>query len=204
MYKSIYQTIGKTDLIKIESEDRADIYLKVESSNPGGSIKDRPAYYMIKDAEEKGELKENGTIIEATSGNMGIGLSMIARAKGYNVIIVMPETMSVERQKLMKAYGAEVILTEGSLGMDGSVDLAKKLAKEKGFYMIDQFENPANSLAHYETTSLEILEALGKDIDCFVAGIGTGGTISGVGKRFKEVDKSIEIVGVARKLSLNI
>lgn len=195
---SIYETIGNTPLIKLNnSNEISEILVKAESSNPGGSIKDRAALYMIKDAEEKGLLKKGGTIIEPTSGNTGIALAMIGAAKGYKVIIVMPDTMSVERIKLMKAYGAEVLLTDGKDGMVGSVELAKKLANEKGYFMPDQFGNMSNVKAHYETTALEIIKDLkGKNIDAFVAGVGTGGTITGVGKRLKEANPNTLIVAV--------
>jgi cysteine synthase A len=195
---NIYEIIGKTPLVKLNNscEEMGDILVKIESFNPGGSIKDRAALYMIKDAEEKGVLKEGGTIIEPTSGSTGIALAMIGAAKGYKVIIVMPDTMSIERRKLMKAYGAEVILTEGKYGMAGSVELAEKLAKGKGYFMPDQFGNINNVKAHYETTAEEILEDTNGDIDAFVAGVGTGGTITGIGKRLKEENPNVLIVAV--------
>lgn len=196
LYNTIYKTVGNTPMVKIENDNMADIYLKIESFNPGGSIKDRPALYMIEDAERKGLLQKGGTIIEPTSGNMGIGISMIGIAKGYRVIIVMPDTMSIERQELMKAYGAELILTEGKTGMQGSVDLAKKLAEENDYFMPSQFENDNNYRAHYETTALEIIEDLDGKIDLFIAGVGTGGTITGIGKRLKELDEKIKIVAI--------
>lgn len=198
-YNSIHETIGKTPLVKLNymiDEDMADVYVKVESFNPAGSVKDRPALYMIKDAEEKGLLIEKGTIIEPTSGNTGIALSMIGASKGYKVIIVMPDTMSIERRKLMKAYGAELILTEGKYGMQGAVDKAKEIAEKYGYFMPNQFENPANVKAHYETTAVEILDALGENIDAFVAGVGTGGTVTGVGRRLKEVNSNALVVAV--------
>lgn len=203
-FNNIYKTIGKTPLVKLNNslkENMADIFVKVESNNPGGSIKDRPALYMIKDAEQKGILKQNGTIIEPTSGNTGIALAMIGAAKGYEVIIVMPDTMSIERKRLMEAYGAEVILTQGKYGMSGSIELAEKLASDKGYFMPNQFENINNVKAHYETTALEILEDSNQEIDAFVAGVGTGGTISGVGKRLKQVNPDILIVAVEPKKS---
>lgn len=192
----VYEMIGNTPMIKIENDNMADIYLKVESFNPGGSIKDRPALYMIERAEEKGLLKKGMTIIEPTSGNMGIAISMVGASKGYKVIVVMPDTMSVERQMLMKAYGAELILTDGKEGMKGSVELAKELAEEKGYFMPSQFENENNAKAHYETTGLEILNDLDGKIDLFIAGVGTGGTITGIGRRLKEANKDIEIVAI--------
>ncbi len=199
MVDSIYKTIGKTPLVRLNhiiTEDMADIWVKVESFNPAGSVKDRPAYYMIKDAEEMGILKEGGTIIEPTSGNTGIALAMIGVAKGYKVIITMPDTMSIERRKLMIAYGAELILTEGKYGMKGSVELAKELASKKGYFMPNQFGNLNNVKAHYETTGVEILADLNGDIDAFVAGVGTGGTITGVGRRLKENNPDTLIVAV--------
>ncbi|HLR35424.1 MAG TPA: cysteine synthase A [Tissierellales bacterium] len=200
IFNNIYETIGNTPLIKLDNRDEnniGDILIKVESFNPGGSIKDRAALYMIKDAEKNGILTKGGTIIEPTSGNTGIALAMIGAARGYKVKIVMPDTMSVERRKLMEAYGAEVILTDGKNGMVGSVELAKKLAHEKGYFMPDQFGNINNIKAHYETTAVEILNDIkGENIGAFVAGIGTGGTITGVGKRLKEENPNILIVAV--------
>lgn len=204
IFNNIYETIGKTPLIRLEhivKDDMADILVKVESFNPAGSVKDRAALYMIKDAEEKGILEKGGTIIEPTSGNTGIALAMIGARKGYRVIIVMPDTMSIERRKLMEAYGANVMLTEGKHGMAGSVELAEKLAKEKGYFMPNQFENINNVKAHYETTAIEILESTKGEIDAFVAGVGTGGTITGVGKRLKEVKPATLIVAVEPKKS---
>ena len=198
MISSIDKIIGNTPLIKLNNDDKdmAEILLKIESANPGGSIKDRAALYMIKDAEEKGILKDGGTIIEPTSGNTGVAIAMIGATRGYKVIIVMPDTMSVERRKLMKAYGARLILTEGKYGMSKSVELAEKLAKENGYFMPDQFSNQNNVKAHYETTSVEILDDTEGNIDAFVAGVGTGGTITGVGKRLKEINPNILIVAV--------
>lgn len=189
IFNNIYKTIGRTPLVKLNNmttEDMADIWVKVESFNPGGSIKDRPILYMLTDAEEKGILKKGSTLIEPTSGNTGIALAMIGATKGYNVIIVMPDTMSIERRKLMEAYGAELILTEGKYGMKGSVDLAKELVAKKGYFMPDQFGNINNVIAHYETTGVEILEDIKGEVDAFVAGVGTGGTVTGVGKKLKE------------------
>lgn len=198
-FNNIYKTIGRTPLVKLNNmitEDMADIWVKVEFFNPGGSVKDRPALYMIKDAEDKGILKKGSTIIEPTSGNTGIALAMIGAAKGYKVIIVMPDTMSIERRKLMEAYGAELILTEGKYGMAGSVELAKELANKEGYFMPDQFGNMNNVKAHYETTGVEILEDIKGEVDAFVAGVGTGGTITGVGKRLKENNPNTLIVAV--------
>lgn len=195
LYDSIYKTIGKTPLIKIrDNEKNAEIYAKAEFFNPGGSIKDRPALYMIDDAEDKGKLKKGGTIIEPTSGNTGVALAMIGAARGYRVIIVMPDSMSMERRKLMKAYGADLLLTDGKKGMQGSVDLAKELAAKNGYFMPNQFENANNVKAHYETTGIEIINDMEGQIDAFVSGVGTGGTITGVGKRLKEKDPNILII----------
>lgn len=196
---SIYETVGNTPIIRlnnIKEDGMGEILGKIESFNPSGSIKDRAALYMIKDAEKRGLLKNNGTIIEPTSGNTGIGLAMIGSAKGYKVILVMPDTMSMERRKLMKSYGAEIILTDGKKGMSGSVELAKELAKEKGYFMPDQFSNESNLKAHYETTAKEILEDTQGNINVFVAGVGTGGTVSGVGQKLKEYNKEILVVAV--------
>ncbi len=195
----IYETIGKTPLVKINYTNReymGEIFVKLESFNPGGSIKDRAALYMIEAGEREGLLKKGGTIIEATSGNMGIALSMIGAAKGYKVIIVMPDTMSIERRKLMEGFGAELLLTDGKYGMADSVELAEELAKENGYFIPRQFENINNVLAHYETTAAEILDNVDGKVDAFVAGVGTGGTITGVGKRLKEINPNTLIVAV--------
>ena len=198
IYKNITETIGRTPLVRVNhtDEDMAEILVKLESFNPGGSVKDRPALYMIIDAENKGLLKKGDTIIEATSGNMGIALSMIGVARGYKVKIVMPDTMSIERRRIMTALGAELVLTEGKLGMKGSVDMAEKLAKENNYFLTRQFSNDANVLAHIETTAKEILEDTEGRLDAFVAGVGTGGTITGVGKILKEHNKDILTVAV--------
>lgn len=199
IFNNIYETVGKTPIIKLnnlQEEDSADIFVKVESFNPSGSVKDRAALYMIKDAEDKGILKKGDTIIEPTSGNTGIGLAMIGAAKAYRVILVMPETMSVERRKILKAYGAELILTDGKKGMSGSVEKAKELAKENGYFMPNQFSNQNNVKSHYQTTANEIIKDTGKNLDVFIAGVGTGGTVSGTGKRLKEAIDNIHIVAV--------
>lgn len=198
IYKSITDTIGCTPLVRINNTDEnmAEILVKLESFNPGGSVKDRPAFYMVLDAENKGILNKGDTIIEATSGNMGIALSMIGAARGYRVIIVMPDTMSVERRRIMAAYGAELILTKGESGMQGSVIKANELAKENNYFMTGQFSNEANVLSHIETTAKEILDDTEGKIDAFVTGVGTGGTISGVSKILKEYNKNILTVAV--------
>ena len=198
IYNNISETIGRTPLIRINNteDDMAEILVKLESFNPGGSVKDRPALYMIKDAEERRLLKKGDTLIEATSGNMGIALSMLGAARGYNVIIVMPDTMSIERRRIMTAYGAELVLTEGKYGMKGSVEKAEQLAKDNNYFLTRQFSNEANLKSHIETTAIEILEDTEGNIDAFVAGVGTGGTISGVGKILKEHNKDILTVAV--------
>ena len=198
LYNSTLELIGETPIIKFEGikDDIADIYLKIERFNPGGSIKDRAALFMIEDAEKRGILKEGDTIIEATSGNTGVALAMIGAIKGYRVIIVMPDSMSLERQRLMEAYGADLILTPGKLGMSGSVEKAKLMTKENGYFMPGQFINKANAKAHYETTAEEIWADMEGEINAFVAGVGTGGTISGIGRRLKELNPEISIVAV--------
>ncbi|EOH89869.1 cysteine synthase A [Enterococcus villorum] len=200
IYHSITELIGRTPIVKLNHlvpEDSADVYVKLEFFNPGGSVKDRIALSMIERAEHDGLLKPGDTIIEPTSGNTGIGLAMVGVAKGYKVMIVMPETMSIERRLLMKGYGAELRLTPGSEGISGSIKEAKRLAKEHGYFLPLQFENPANPSIHEKTTGHEIQEAFGVNgLDAFVAGIGTGGTISGAGKELKRVYPAIEIIGV--------
>ena len=202
IYNRITETIGKTPLMRMSNMEReeglqASLYGKLEGFNPAGSIKDRAAFYMIKDAEEKGILKPGGTIIEPTSGNTGIGLASIAASKGYRAIFVLPETMSIERRKLLAAYGAELVLTEGKKGMQGAVDEAERLHKEiEGSFLAGQFENPANARAHYETTGPEIWNDLDGKVDILVAGIGTGGTITGTGKYIKEKNPDAVIVAI--------
>jgi cysteine synthase A len=199
IFSNALDMIGNTPLFKLNNmvdKNMAEVYVKLEKFNPAGSIKDRAALGMIEKAEEEGLIKPGDTIVEPTSGNMGIALAMIGKLKGYKVIIVMPETMSIERRNLMKAYGAELVLTEGAKGMKGAIEKAGEVAKDKkGYYIPQQFVNEANPLKHYETTANEIIKDV-KDLDVFVAGVGTGGTISGVGKRLKEINNSIEIVGV--------
>lgn len=198
IYTSIDQLVGNTPLLKLNRivpEDAADVYVKLEFFNPAGSIKDRIALAMIEKAEQEGQLKPGYTIIEPTSGNTGIGLASVAAAKGYHLIIVMPETMSVERRKLMQGYGAELILTPGAEGMKGSIAKAQELVDAKGYFMPMQFENPANPAIHEATTGQEIIDAFGKDNlpDAFVAGVGTGGTLSGIGHALKQADPSIKV-----------
>ena len=200
--QNITELIGKTPLVELKKYEefvgaKANIITKLEYLNPAGSIKDRIALSIIEDYEEKGLLKNGSTIIEPTSGNTGIGLAMISAYKGYRLIITMPDTMSKERIDLMKAYGAEVILTDGKKGMNGAIEKANELhASIADSIIAGQFENSANPLAHYKTTGPEIYEMTEGKVDILVAGIGTGGTISGVGKYLKEQNENIEIVGV--------
>ncbi|MBP9478353.1 MAG: cysteine synthase A [Sebaldella sp.] len=199
LYDNLLDLIGKTPIIKLNhlyGDDIADIYVKLESFNLGNSVKDRAALGMIEEAENTGKLKSGGTIVEPTSGNTGISLALIARLKGYNAIIVMPDSMSVERRSIMTALGAELILTDGSKGMKGAIEKAEELIREnKNYFMPQQFENSANPQKHYETTGVEIIEDL-PDLDAFVAGVGTGGTITGVGRRLKEYNSDIKIIAV--------
>ncbi len=198
MNKNVIDLIGNTKMVKIDEMDKdlsSDIFVKMEGTNPGGSIKDRPVKKMFELAEKKGNLKPNDTVIEPTSGNTGIAIALISKLKGYNAILVMPETMTEERINLMKMYGAEIILTDGSKGMQGSIELAEKLKNENDYFMLDQFKNKGNYLAHYENTGEEIIEQL-MDIDIFIAGVGTGGTITGTGKKLKEYNKDIKIIAV--------
>ena len=193
---NVLDMIGNTPMIKLNNIGNSNLYVKLEKYNPAGSIKDRAVYYMVENLEKNGILKKGDVLVEATSGNTGIALSMIGSLKGYKVIIVMPETMSIERRTLMKAYGAKFILTDGSLGMKGSIEMMNKLLSENTNYIsLKQFENEYNPLAHYETTGVEIYNQV-KDIDIFVCGVGTGGTISGVGKYLKEQNLNIRVVAV--------
>jgi len=199
IYNNVLDMIGKTPVLKLSKlvqGDMADIYVKLEKFNPAGSIKDRAALGMIEKAEELGLLKEGFTIVEPSSGNMGIALAMIGRIKGYEVIIVMPDTMSVERRNLIKAYGAQLVLTDGAKGMKGAINKAKEVAEGKSnFFIPQQFTNLANPEKHYATTAEEIVEDI-EDIDIFIAGVGTGGTVTGVGRRLKEIVKDIKVVAV--------
>ena len=203
MKKSSLELVGNTPLLDAEryakaaGADDAVILAKLEYLNPTGSVKDRAALYMIEDAEKKGILKEGATIIEPTSGNTGVGLAAIAAVKGYRAILTMPETMSVERRNLLKAYGAEVVLTEGAKGMKGAIAKAEELAEEiPGAVILGQFTNPANVEAHKQTTGPEIWEQTGGDVDILVAGVGTGGTITGAGEYLKGKNPEIEVVAV--------
>ncbi|MEJ2683981.1 MAG: cysteine synthase A [Candidatus Sulfobium sp.] len=197
----ILDCIGKTPLVRLEAvnpNSGVTIFAKLEGNNPGGSVKDRIAFYMVKDAEESGRLKNGDTILEATSGNTGIGLAMVGAAKGYRVRLVMPECVSLERRKVLEAFGAEVVLSPGKEGTDGAIKLARSMMEESpdGYFMPNQFDNLSNVKAHYESTGREIIEQTGGDIDVFVAGMGTTGTLMGAGRRIKEFNKKIRIVGV--------
>ncbi len=202
IYTSADQLVGKTPLLELTHIEKkyglkAKILAKLEYFNPAGSVKDRIAKAMIDDAEKNGKLKEDSVIIEPTSGNTGIGLAAVAAARGYRIIIVMPETMSVERRQLMKAYGAELVLTEGAKGMKGAIDKAEELSKEiPNSFVAGQFVNPANPKAHFETTGPEIFEDTDGEVDIFVAGVGTGGTVTGVGKYLKSKKPQVKVVAV--------
>ena len=198
IYNNLLDLIGNTPVVKIDFKDEniADVYVKLEKFNLSGSVKDRAALGMIEAAEKEGLLKEGSVIIEPTSGNTGIALALIGRLKGYKVIIVMPDTMSIERRATLKAYGAELILTDGTKGMGEAIAVAEKLAAENpNYFLPQQFNNKANPEKHYETTGKELLDDF-KVIDAFVAGVGTGGTIVGVAKRLKERSKDTKVVGV--------
>lgn len=202
-YKSAADMIGRTPLLELNNKvSDARIFAKVEGMNPAGSIKDRAALYMIKDAEADGRLKKGSVIIEPTSGNTGIGLACLAAVRGYRIIIVMPDTMSVERRNLMKAYGAELVLSEGAKGMKGAIEKAEALARDiPDSFIAGQFVNPSNAKAHYEMTGPEIWEDMDGKIDIFVAGVGTGGTITGAGTYLKEKNPDIRVVAVEPEAS---
>ncbi|QMS96818.1 cysteine synthase A [Streptococcus equinus] len=200
IYNSITELIGNTPIVKLNNivpEGAADVYVKIESFNPGSSVKDRIALRMIEDAEKAGTIKPGDTIVEPTSGNTGIGLAWVGAAKGYKVIIVMPETMSLERRKIIQAYGAELVLTPGSEGMKGAIAKAKEVAAEKNGWVPLQFANPSNPAVHEATTGAEIIDAFGpKGLDAFVAGVGTGGTVSGVSHALKKANPDIKVYAV--------
>ncbi len=196
---SIHELIGETPIVKLNrivDDNSADVYLKLEYFNPGSSVKDRIGLAMIETAEKSGVLKAGDTIIEPTSGNTGIGLAMVAAAKGLKAILVMPDTMSLERRNLLRAYGAELVLTPGSEGMNGAIRKAEELAKEHGYFVPQQFKNEANPEIHRQTTGKEIVAQMGDQLDAFVSGIGTGGTITGAGSVLKENYPSIKIYAV--------
>lgn len=196
----LWELIGQTPVVRLNrivSKADADIYVKLESFNPGGSVKDRIALSMIEDAEKKGRLKPGDTILEPTSGNTGIGLAMVAAAKGYRTLLVMPDTMSIERRNLLRAYGAELVLTPGAEGMKGAITKAEEIAREHPEYFVpQQFKNPANVAIHRETTAHEILEQMEGKLDAFIAGVGTGGTITGVGQVLREKIPGIYLAAV--------
>ncbi|VEF49974.1 cysteine synthase [Bacillus freudenreichii] len=199
---SITELIGNTPIVKLNrlvDADSADVYVKLEYMNPGSSVKDRIALAMIEAAEKEGKLKEGDTLIEPTSGNTGIGLAMVAAAKGYRAVLVMPDTMSMERRNLLRAYGAELVLTPGAEGMNGAIKKANELAEEHGYFLPQQFENSANPKIHRETTGKEIVEQMGDQLDAFVSGIGTGGTITGAGEVLKEKYPDIKIYAIEPK-----
>ncbi|WP_102029559.1 cysteine synthase A [Salirhabdus sp. Marseille-P4669] len=198
VFNSVIDAIGNTPIVKLNTQDEnsADIYLKLEYMNPGSSVKDRIAKAMIEAAEEKGLIKPGDTIVEPTSGNTGIGLSMVAAAKGYKAVLVMPDTMSQERRNLLRAYGAKLVLTPGAEGMNGAIRKATELQKENGYFMPQQFSNDANPIIHEKTTGPEIVEQMGDELDAFISGIGTGGTITGAGKVLKQHYKDIKIYAV--------
>lgn len=198
--EAITELIGQTPMIRLNRMAKggsADIYLKLESFNPGNSVKDRIALNMVEAAEREGKLSKKSTIIEPTSGNTGIGLAMVGAAKGYHVVVVMPDTMSLERRTLLQAYGAQLVLTPGEKGMKGAIEKAKELVEEHSdYFMPQQFENPNNPEIHRKTTAMEILTQMDNKIDAFIAGVGSGGTITGVGQVLKENTDDIRIVAV--------
>ena len=202
LVKNIEELVGNTPLLQLSRYQKAsgagaNLYAKLECFNPAGSVKDRVALEIIQDAEEKGTLKKGGTIVEPTSGNTGIGIAAIAAERGYKAILVMPDTMSMERRNILRAYGAEIVLTEGAKGMAGAIEKAEELVKATpNAILAGQFENPVNPRAHYKTTGPEIWKDLGGEVACFVAGVGTGGTLSGVGRYLKERDPAVHIVAV--------
>lgn len=201
IYNSISELVGHTPVVELKSIEKkfglkGKIFAKLEYFNPAGSVKDRVALNMILNAERDGKISKGGVLIEPTSGNTGIGIAAIGVPRGYRVIIVMPETMSIERRKLIKAYGAEIVLSDGSKGMKGAIEKAEELAKETGGTIMGQFVNPSNPEAHYKTTGVEIYEDMDGAVDYFVAGVGTGGTITGVGKYLKEKKADVKVVAV--------
>ena len=200
IFENILELIGNTPVVKLNldrDENIADVYVKLEKFNLGGSVKDRAALGMIEAAEREGLLKPGGTIVEPTSGNTGIALALIGKAKGYNVIITMPESMTIERRNYLKAYGAELVLTDAALGMKGAIAKAEEIVAENpGYFLPQQFNNPANPAKHYETTAKEIIADFGNTLDAFISGVGTAGTLTGVGKRLKEESPNTKVIAV--------
>ncbi|WP_428910352.1 cysteine synthase A [Niallia sp. Krafla_26] len=199
VYNSITEVIGETPVVKLNhivDTDSADVYLKLEYMNPGSSVKDRIALAMIEAAEQSGKLKAGDTIVEPTSGNTGIGLAWVAAAKGYKAILVMPDTMSLERRNLLRAYGAQLVLTPGAEGMKGAIAKANELAEQHGYFMPQQFENPANPEIHRQTTGKELVEQFPDGLDAFISGVGTGGTVTGAGEVLKEKFPGIKVYAV--------
>jgi len=199
IYENILELVGNTPIVKLNQTNNtgAEVYVKLESFNPGGSVKDRIAKNMILDAEEKGLLNKDSVIIEPTSGNTGVGLAMVAASKGYRLILVMPDTMSMERRSLLQAYGAELVLTPGAKGMKGAIDRAYELKNEyKNSLILQQFENPANPETHRKSTALEIIEDFNGELDYFISGVGTGGSITGTGEVLKDKIPNIKVVAV--------
>ena len=200
IFENILDLIGNTPVVKLNldrDENIADVYVKLEKFNLGGSVKDRAALGMIEAAEKDGLLKPGGTIVEPTSGNTGIALALIGKAKGYNVIITMPESMTIERRNYLKAYGAELVLTDAALGMKGAIAKAEEIvAANPGYFLPQQFNNPANPAKHYETTAKEIIADFGDTLDAFISGVGTAGTLTGVGKRLKEESPNTKVIAV--------
>lgn len=203
IYSSFEEIVGNTPLLRLKNFEKNDahIFAKLEYFNPAGSVKDRTALFMIDNAEKRGILKKGTVIIEPTSGNTGIGLAAIGAARGYKVILTMPETMSVERRKLIAAYGAEIVLTDGSKGMQGAIDKAEELKRELNGVILGQFTNPANVKAHFETTGPEIWNDTDGKVDIFVAGVGTGGTLTGAGRFLKSKNKDIKVIAVEPETS---
>ncbi|SDI72989.1 cysteine synthase A [Halanaerobium congolense] len=199
IFNNVTELIGNTPLVRLNnlvSDTDAEVVLKLESFNPGGSIKDRIAFNMISEAEKSGEIEPGGVLVEPTSGNTGIGIAMVGAAKGYKVILTMPESMSEERKKMLKAYGAELVLTPASEGMKGAISKAKEISAERNGFIPSQFDNPANPDIHRKTTAEEIITETHGKIDYFVAGVGTGGTITGTGEKLKEIINNLKVVAV--------
>ncbi len=199
IFNDVTELIGNTPLVRLNnlvSENDAEVILKLESFNPGGSIKDRIAFNMITEAEKSGDIEPGGVLVEPTSGNTGIGIAMVGAAKGYHVILTMPESMSEERKKMLKAYGAELVLTPAAEGMKGSISKAEEIAAERNGFIPSQFNNPANPDIHRQTTAKEIIRDTSGEIDYFIAGVGTGGTLTGTGEKLKKIIKNLQVIAV--------